>query len=424
MLGLKRGKVSLSEHDVQWEPAAEDIVVKLKNILGSIAIDIQHVGSTAIQAIKAKPIIDIVVGVSDLNKCLDYKSALTEKGIIYRENASEPEQFLFVCGDFANDTRTHHIHFVVYNSMAWRNYINFRDYMNRHLHAAKEYENLKIELSKKYENDRQSYTEGKAEFISRILRKALNESFLGETVRIEIDRPAGYVHKKKNYTITYPINYGYIPGVIGGDGEDLDVYLMGAEEPVQEYNAKIIGIVHRENDKEDKLVGAPEGMEFNQAEIADAVHFQEQYYKTHVEALYQKSCGAVIYRREAESGKIEYLLLKQRKSGTWSFPKGHMERGESERETALREIYEETGLTLTLHENFRETVSYVISDLIIKTNVFFIAENFAESFAKPVIPPAEISEYRWADADEARKLLTQSYDDLIDKTGSYLAQYK
>lgn len=116
-------------------------------------------------------------------------------------------------------------------------------------------------------------------------RKALVKSYLGKTVRIEIDRPIDYVHKKENYSLIYPINYGYIPGVLGGDGEELDVYLLGVDKPVTEYKGKIIGIVHRENDVEDKLVMAPEGIFFTQNEIAEQVHFQEQYYKTTIEVL-------------------------------------------------------------------------------------------------------------------------------------------
>lgn len=109
-------------------------------------------------------------------------------------------------------------------------------------------------------------------------RKTQVKSFLGKTVEIIIDRPLGYVHKKDKYTLHYPINYGYIPGVIGGDNEELDVYLIGVNEPVKEYKCKIIAIVHRHNDIEDKLVAAPESMNFTKAEIESAVHFQEQYY--------------------------------------------------------------------------------------------------------------------------------------------------
>ena len=116
-------------------------------------------------------------------------------------------------------------------------------------------------------------------------RKAQVASYLGKTVTIGIDRPIGYVHVKEKYSLTYKINYGYIPGVLGGDGEELDVYLLGVQEPVEEYTARIIGIVHRENDVEDKLVAAPEGVSFTAEEIYEAVRFQEQYYDSHVQVM-------------------------------------------------------------------------------------------------------------------------------------------
>ncbi len=116
-------------------------------------------------------------------------------------------------------------------------------------------------------------------------RRELVEGYLGKTVHIEIDRPIGYVHHKQDYDLVYPINYGYIPGVIGGDGEELDVYIMGVEEPMSSFDGKIIGIVFRENDVEDKLIAAPEGLHYSEGEIVDAIRFQEQYYRTRVKAL-------------------------------------------------------------------------------------------------------------------------------------------
>ena len=106
------------------------------------------------------------------------------------------------------------------------------------------------------------------------------ESYLGRNVNIEIDRPIGYVHHKGEKTLVYPINYGYIPNVLGGDGEELDVYLMGVDEPVESYTGRIIGIVYRANDVEDKLVMAPFNTSFSAEEIARAVYFQEKYYNT------------------------------------------------------------------------------------------------------------------------------------------------
>ena len=116
-------------------------------------------------------------------------------------------------------------------------------------------------------------------------RKALVRGYLGKTVRIEIDRPIGYEHKKEKYTLHYGINYGYIPGVLGGDGEELDVYLLGVDEPVCEYMGVIIGIAHRANDVEDKLIMAPAGMRYTREEIYRGIEFQEKYYDTYIETL-------------------------------------------------------------------------------------------------------------------------------------------
>lgn len=290
MIGLKRGTVKLCEHENQWEIEAQNTISRLKKILGNVANDIQHVGSTAIPSIKAKPIIDIAVAVDDFNDVLALEKELKDKGFYYRPQVDLGEQLLFASGSLyegAGDLQTHFIHVVRTNSMDFINYINFRDYLNSTPLVAKEYEELKVSLALQapIDSGREKYLKGKHDFIVYTLRKALVKSYLGRTVDIKIDRPIGYVHKKENYSLTYPINYGYIPGVIGGDGEELDVYLLGVNEPVTKYKAQIIGIAHRENDVEDKLVAAPSSLNFTKKEIERAIHFQEQYYKTHIEII-------------------------------------------------------------------------------------------------------------------------------------------
>lgn len=111
-------------------------------ILGEDAIDIQHIGSTAIPAIKAKPIIDIVVGVTDFDRIKSYKEQLQKEGIFYRGSDVE-YQLLYVMGDMENDMRTHHIHVVKWNGIAWRNYLYFRDYLNSNENIALRYQKLK-----------------------------------------------------------------------------------------------------------------------------------------------------------------------------------------------------------------------------------------------------------------------------------------
>ena len=117
-------------------------------------------------------------------------------------------------------------------------------------------------------------------------RKEQVRGFLGKSVTIKIDRPIGYVHNKESYSLTYPINYGYIPDVIAPDGEELDVYLLGINEPVEACTAFIVGIVHRENDIEDKLIAVPDAFSLmTKEEIQEAISFQEQYYDSHIELL-------------------------------------------------------------------------------------------------------------------------------------------
>ena len=290
MIGLKRGTVKLCEHEKEWEIEAQNTISRLKKILGNVANDIQHVGSTAIPSIKAKPIIDIAVAVDDFNDVLALEKELKDEGFYYRPQSDLGGQLLFVSGSLyegTGDLQTHFIHVVRTNSMDWINYINFRDYLNSTPTVAKEYEELKVSLAMQapIDSGREKYLKGKHDFIVYTLRKALVKSYLGRMVDIKIDRPIGYVHKKENYSLTYPINYGYIPGVIGGDGEELDVYLLGVNEPVTEYRVKIIGIAHRENDIEDKLIAAPVGLNFTKEEIKQAINFQEQYYETHIEII-------------------------------------------------------------------------------------------------------------------------------------------
>ena len=110
-------------------------------------------------------------------------------------------------------------------------------------------------------------------------------SYLGKTVTVTVDRPVGYVHHKAEKTLIYPINYGFLPGIIGGDGEELDVYILGVSEPLETFTGRVIGIVFRADDVEDKLIAAPEGTCFTAGEMAEAIRFQERYYHSHVEVL-------------------------------------------------------------------------------------------------------------------------------------------
>ena len=172
MLGLIKGTIKLCEHETMWEENASQTILLLKQSFGENAVDIQHIGSTAIKRIKAKPIIDIVVGVSDMTQVKIIISSLERVGIIHRPNNDQPEYMMFIIGDLSIGLRTHHIHVVPYDGEEWNNQLNFRDFMNEHLKNAKEYEAFKIDLMNLYKNNRAMYTDSKTPYIMNIFRQA------------------------------------------------------------------------------------------------------------------------------------------------------------------------------------------------------------------------------------------------------------
>lgn len=104
---------------------------------------------------------------------------------------------------------------------------------------------------------------------------------IGQTVTVTVDRPLGTYHPKHK-DIYYPINYGYIEGVIAPDGEEQDAYILGVDEPIEQFTGKVIAIIHRFNDVEEKWVVAPELQVFSKEEIWEQVKFQEQYFESEI----------------------------------------------------------------------------------------------------------------------------------------------
>ncbi len=115
-------------------------------------------------------------------------------------------------------------------------------------------------------------------------RKRIARSLVGTVMDIKIDRPLGSKHPKYP-DIVYPLNYGYIPDILGGDGEEFDVYLLGVDHPLKEYRARIIGVVYRHNDTEDKLIAVPCGSHFSEDEIRSQIDFQERFFQSEIELM-------------------------------------------------------------------------------------------------------------------------------------------
>lgn len=213
---------------------------------------------------------------------------------------------------------------------------------------------------------------------------------LGKSVHVVVDRPKGFCHAGS----VYSINYGYIPGMPGGDGEEQDAYILGVDMPLKSFDGQVVGAIRRKNDVEDKLIVAPAGTVFHQGQIADAVHFIEQYYDTYIISLLRKSCGVLPYR--IVDGEREYLLVFEQFSKCWSLPKGHMEAGETEIETAQRELWEETGLKAQLDRSKTAVLEYSISPVVRKQVVIFPGH----VSGIPRVRIGEIEHFKWVSKEE------------------------
>jgi len=126
-------------------------------------------------------------------------------------------------------------------------------------------------------------------FLSAEEREALIGALMGKTVAVIVDRPIGHVHVTKGITLYYTINYGFLPGITGGDGEEQDVYILGVSEPLKQFRGTIIGAIRRSDDNEDKLVAAPAGICFTAEEIRNATDFVEKYFDSTVQSLWEES---------------------------------------------------------------------------------------------------------------------------------------
>jgi len=155
-------------HSELWHQLYAEEETQLRNAIGGQVVAIEHVGSTAICGLSAKPIIDIAVAVREI---ADAEKCVTQLGGIGYKSRGElgiPGRQYFTKGD----PRTHHLHMAELGSDLWRNYLLFRDYLRQHPEVAKEYENLKTELARKHTENREAYTEGKAAFIEGVLKAA------------------------------------------------------------------------------------------------------------------------------------------------------------------------------------------------------------------------------------------------------------
>lgn len=171
-MGLKIGTVQLEKYDSKWKEMFNEEKENLKAIFKDLAVEIEHIGSTSIEGLTSKPIIDIAVGVNKLEDFVKVKKYFLEEPYSVKED-SVPGEILVRRGN--KDNITHFIHVMEIESKRYKDTISFRNYLRTHKETLQEYESLKEELAKKYADNRKMYTSSKNDFIQNILKLAYED---------------------------------------------------------------------------------------------------------------------------------------------------------------------------------------------------------------------------------------------------------
>ena len=159
------------DHDPSWAALGAEVCRQVTQAGGDLLVDAQHVGSTAVPDLPAKPILDIAAAVAGPDAVPPLIRRLTEAEYIYRSDGGDEGGHLFV-RESSHEERTVHLHVVERDGVQWRNYLRFRDTLRENAAVREQYAKLKRELAKRFANDRKSYGDGKDDFIRGILTDA------------------------------------------------------------------------------------------------------------------------------------------------------------------------------------------------------------------------------------------------------------
>lgn len=220
----------------------------------------------------------------------------------------------------------------------------------------------------------------------------------------------------KRFGFKYRLNYGIVEGGKTQKNSVISAYIMGINHPVRNFDGRVIAIVRRNGGKGVVLVVAPKSTRFIVNDIRRAIDFAEGRNGYTLECLYESSCGAVVFRNDANEKK--FLLIRNKRSAHWGFPKGHIEPGENNEQTAIREVLEETGINIRVLPNFKKCSEYTIQGRIEKSVSIFLAETDDVEYT---IQPEEIAECGWFSYYDALKTLNYDNDKrILEQAKQYL----
>ena len=169
MIGLPRGTVTLVPHSEEWHQLFKEEASRIVDATGDPSLRVEHIGSTPICGISAKPVLDIMIGMPEFETELPFVASLEAIGYEYKGENGVPERHFFGKGT----PRTVHLNVVRFGGSFWLSHLAFRDFLLNNQDAALEYERLKIHLATQFPNDREAYTNGKETFIKKIVARAM-----------------------------------------------------------------------------------------------------------------------------------------------------------------------------------------------------------------------------------------------------------
>ena len=205
---------------------------------------------------------------------------------------------------------------------------------------------------------------------------------LGKYVRVRVERPMGW-HDVETGTV-YRLNYGSVESGLDPRSPVKGAYIMGVTHPVRNFEGTFM--------------------------------YQDGEYT--IDCLYERSCGAVVFR--FINGERRFLLIKNKRSCHWGFPKGHVEKDETDEETAKREVLEETGIHIKIFPGFKHKSEYTIRGRIEKSVLIFLATT---DDIQTVIQPEEIEDYIWLGYDNAISTLNYPNDkDILSLAKAYITK--
>ena len=218
------------------------------------------------------------------------------------------------------------------------------------------------------------------------------------------------IAKKVKVNVYGTLAEGLYSGYASADSfKNKSAYII-SRKPLKDFMFGVVIAVAAFKDGSEKLIVAPEGEIYYEPMIRERLSALRNAQVEKLSCLYEKSCGAIVIYRSGSRYKI--LLVRNHNGRNYSFPKGHVEKGETEEQTAIREIKEETGLDVEIVDSFREVSDYCPFGRIKKRVVFFMAQTFSTNV---VVQKEEIDSYIWVDLYDVHNKCTYDNDQRVIK---------